>query len=168
MEDYAAETGGRPWVDYSKDHLDTLDSISSDEHCRRNIARCPGSLLYRYTQLFHDSGSYSLIASGGRYATTSQHTRQRSSSCGATRVARMVRLGWCLLRNMSYDNKNVIGGHQSGISPEKPHFPSLRVVISSMDWILRSNPYPLQFLKADPYPMDLTTAKSIIAGYIAG
>jgi hypothetical protein len=45
---------------------------------------------------------------------------------------------------------------------------TISVVISSMDWILRSNPYPLQFLKADPYPMDLTTAKSIIAGYIAG
>jgi hypothetical protein len=30
------------------------------------------------------------------------------------------------------------------------------VVISSMDWILRSNPHPLQSLKADPYPMDLT------------
>jgi hypothetical protein len=31
-----------------------------------------------------------------------------------------------------------------------------RVVISSMDWILRSNLHPLQSLKADPYPMDLT------------
>jgi hypothetical protein len=33
---------------------------------------------------------------------------------------------------------------------------SSSVVISSMDWILRSNLHPLQSLKADPYPMDLT------------